>query len=180
LVWNWLTGPLDRRRCNHGSPNSRRRDDRGHRQPRVAAARPASIPWLWPAPCAAAPAASPSRPLACRKRHLPCTRSSSSPSGPRRTLSLSGSANMSLSALCNTVTSGNAELGNSCPRRPVVSQSRQSSLGFKSGALAQEGQKGVGGRRMAVVGAPHHADGSVEGWRRRTHSDCPRRRVAHG
>jgi hypothetical protein len=99
---------------------------------------------------------------------------------PQENIVLSGSANMSLSALCNTVTSGNAELGNSCPRRPVVSQSRQSSLGFKSGALAQEGQKGVGGRRMAVVGAPHHADGSVEGWRRRTHSDCPRRRVAHG
>jgi len=64
--------------------------------------------------------------------------------------------------------------------RPVVSQSRQSSLGLKSGVLAQEGQEGVGGRPVAVVGAPHHADGSVEGWRRRTHSDCPRRRVAHG
>ena len=72
------------------------------------------------------------------------------------------------------------ELGTSCPRRPVVSQSRQSSLGLKSGALAQKGQEGVGGRPVAVVGAPHHADGSVEGWRRRTHSDCSRRRVAHG
>ena len=55
-----------------------------------------------------------------------------------------------------------------------------SSLGLKSGALTQEGQEGVGGRPVAVVGTPHHADGSVEGWRRRTHSDCSRRRVADG
>src|SRR5580700_5951795 len=87
---------------------------------------------------------------------------------PAENIVLSGSANTSVSALCNIVASGNAELGTSCPRRPVVSQSRQYSLGLEAGALAQEGQEGAGGRRVAVVGAPHRADGPVEGRRRRT------------